>query len=182
MAAPLYMKAAFEESPVSGSPSLQRLLREHFGVTSHHLAPLHSGGKRPPTFVNSSIARPKTLVHANSMGALAQTKTPSVSSSTKNSELQPQKQRTSFATACGAIDDLTGIYLYADKKDEEDGASWECRQFPRASGYPKDPATGIAEMRQPWPLACITKACICQSTNFTKERQWDDPPSSKYSI
>ena len=25
----------------------------------------------------------------------------------------------------------------------EDGA-WECRQFPRASGYPEDPATGIA--------------------------------------
>ena len=29
------------------------------------------------------------------------------------------------------------------KSQEEDGA-WECRQFPRASGYPEDPATGIA--------------------------------------
>jgi predicted PhzF superfamily epimerase YddE/YHI9 len=47
-----------------------------------------------------------------------------------------------FALGCKALDDTTGLYLYA-KSDEEDGA-WQCRQFPRNSGYPEDPATGIA--------------------------------------
>lgn len=36
----------------------------------------------------------------------------------------------------------TGVYLYAPYRDED--YKFECRQFPRPSGYPEDPATGIA--------------------------------------
>jgi predicted PhzF superfamily epimerase YddE/YHI9 len=131
----LYMQAPFEEAPVSHSPSLQRLLREHLHVSSQQLIPRLS--HLPPTFVNSSVARPKTLVHINTLEDLGQAKAPIVASSNS------QQKRTSFATACGAIDESTGIYLYA-YRDDEDGAAWECRQFPRSSGYPEDPATGIA--------------------------------------
>jgi predicted PhzF superfamily epimerase YddE/YHI9 len=149
----LYMQANFEEAPVSHAPSLQRLLRERLGITSSDvLMP-----RRPPTFVNSSIARPKTLVRLNSVQALENAKPPravevaavAVSDNHDDEQTPPttrktRRPRTSFASACGAIDDSTGIYLYAAKDDEEGGGAWECRQFPRASGYPEDPATGIA--------------------------------------
>ena len=66
-----------------------------------------------------------------------------------------------FAEACAAMDDSTGVYLYAPKpslpssdtnitKSNNNGdrrsrhLSFECRQFPRSSGYAEDPATGIA--------------------------------------
>ena len=42
----------------------------------------------------------------------------------------------------------TGVYLYSSftKREivEERDLAFECRQFPRSSGYPEDPATGIA--------------------------------------
>ena len=42
----------------------------------------------------------------------------------------------------------TGVYLYSTftKREivEERDLAFECRQFPRSSGYPEDPATGIA--------------------------------------
>jgi predicted PhzF superfamily epimerase YddE/YHI9 len=126
----LHMRAKWEESRVSHSPSLQRLVREHLGLASNHL--VVKTARRPPTFVNSSIARSKTLVYVNTLEGLEEAKTPAVGDG----------KRTSFAKACGAIDDSSGIYLYA-YRDNEDGA-WECRQFPRSSGYPEDPATGIA--------------------------------------
>lgn len=60
----------------------------------------------------------------------------------------PPANRTSgrnpFAAACGSIDDSTGIYLYSHLQDDDETSSWECRQFPKDSGYPEDPATGIA--------------------------------------
>ena len=37
--ATLYMRTQFEETPVSHSPLLQRLLREHLGITSKDLIP-----------------------------------------------------------------------------------------------------------------------------------------------
>ncbi len=131
----LNMTAPFEEAPVSQTPALYRLLRGHLGIGAEHLV---NTGKQYPTMVNSSIARPKTLVYVNSTQALHQAKQPTVVLGTSDSN----QQRNSFARACDAIDQSTGIYLYATKEDEAD--AWECRQFPRASGYPEDPATGIA--------------------------------------
>jgi len=128
----LRMAATFEEASVSHVPSLYRLLRGHLGITAEHLA---SQGRRYPSLVNASIARPKTLVHVNSLKALSQAKQPKLST-------DHPAQRNSFAAACDAVDHSTGIYLYANRTDEE--AAWECRQFPRSSGYPEDPATGIA--------------------------------------
>jgi predicted PhzF superfamily epimerase YddE/YHI9 len=127
----LSMSATYEESSVSHPPTLARLLRSHLGLGSEHLV---ARGKQYPSLINASVARPKTLVYVNSMEALHQAKQPKVA--------EDIQQRNSFATACRAIDNSTGIYLYTTKPDE-DGA-WECRQFPRSSGYPEDPATGIA--------------------------------------
>jgi trans-2,3-dihydro-3-hydroxyanthranilate isomerase len=127
----LNMAATYEEAPVSHLPALYRLMRAHLGLGTEAMV---SSGKQYPSLLNASIARPKTLVHLNSLDALMRAKQPSVA-------VDP-KQRNSFAAACGAIDQSTGIYLYANKVDEV--GAWECRQFPRASGYPEDPATGIA--------------------------------------
>jgi PhzF family phenazine biosynthesis protein len=125
----LYMRAKFEEAKVSHPPALQRILREHIiGLSNNHLMRTARG---QPTFVNASIARPKTMVYVNDLKALRECKAPA-----------PRVGiRTSFETACAALDDSTGIYVYSSL---EEPGSWECRQFPRASGYPEDPATGIA--------------------------------------
>ena len=89
---------------------------------------------------NASVARPKTLVELASVEALQKAGTPSSDDG-------------SFANACEAMDDSTGVYLYAPRQinRSEDGGQklsscyeYECRQFPRSSGYPEDPATGIA--------------------------------------
>ena len=94
------------------------------------------GSNQPyPHWCNSSIARPKTLVHVPSLKAL------------NEGVLAPSIENDNFRTACD-----TSLYLYSerqrnsgDKDDiESNNSSWECRQFPRASGYPEDPATGIA--------------------------------------
>lgn len=138
----------WEEHPVSHRPLLHRLLREHLGLTSSQSAKSYCHGKLLPTFCNSSIARPKTLVPVQDLSTLRNLIPPKIT---------PGK-RTSFEMACSAIDDSTGIYVYTNRDNEptvDDGeiagsspaatsSSWECRQFPRASGYPEDPATGIA--------------------------------------
>jgi len=90
-----------------------------------------------PTYLNSSVARSKTLI-------------PIVSSERVNAAIPPENP-TKFREMCDSIDS-TGIYLYSTfSKNEIEGAkankkdlAFECRQFPRASGYPEDPATGIA--------------------------------------
>ena len=67
---------------------------------------------------------------------------------------------TNFAEACNIMDDSTGIYVYAPRRypqqqkqqsntnstseNNRSNISFECRQFPRSSGYQEDPATGIA--------------------------------------
>jgi predicted PhzF superfamily epimerase YddE/YHI9 len=127
----LSMSAKYDQFPVSHPPTLMRLLRGHCGLGSEQLV---ARGKQFPSFINASVARPKTLVYVNSMDVLHQATQPKVS--------EDPHQRNSFAAACGAVDDSTGIYLYTTKPDET--GAWECRQFPRASGYPEDPATGIA--------------------------------------
>ena len=127
----LSMSAKYDQSPVSHPPTLMRLLRSHCGLGSEQLI---ARGKKFPSFINASVARPKTLVYVDSTNVLHQAKQPKVS--------DDPHQRNSFATACTAVDDSTGIYLYTTKPNET--GAWECRQFPRASGYPEDPATGIA--------------------------------------
>ena len=121
----LHMAAQWTEDRLSHSPTLQRLLRDSLGLQPSDLTV-----KTPasPTFCNASIARPKTLVQVKSVDALHKATAPG----------QPDH----FRVACDAVDDSTGIYLYAQRPGEE--FEWECRQFPRASGYPEDPATGIA--------------------------------------
>ena len=90
-----------------------------------------------PTYINSSVARPKTLI-------------PIATTERLHAATPPQNPDT-FRKMCDSIHS-TGIYLYSTftKKEMGDAASegrnvtFECRQFPRSSGYPEDPATGIA--------------------------------------
>ncbi|KAL7534128.1 hypothetical protein ACHAXR_005650 [Thalassiosira sp. AJA248-18] len=91
-----------------------------------------------PTYINSSVARRKTLIPIRTADRLHAATPP----------LNPTK----FREMCDSIDDSTGIYLYSTfTQSEIDGSvakgselAFECRQFPRSSGYPEDPATGIA--------------------------------------
>mmetsp|Transcript_1792 Transcript_1792/g.2582 ORF Transcript_1792/g.2582 Transcript_1792/m.2582 type:complete len:321 (-) Transcript_1792:466-1428(-) len=81
--------------------------------------------------INSSVARHKTLIPISSLEKLAIAKDP------RNPQI--------FMHLCDEIKS-TGIYLYRRIDNPTDSLvpSFECRQFPRASGYPEDPATGIA--------------------------------------
>lgn len=74
--------------------------------------------------LNASVARYKTLVQMVSVDALH--------------KVSPPTNPDAFRNACDNIDS-TGLYLYS-----KSSSGFECRQFPRNSGYPEDPATGIA--------------------------------------
>jgi len=78
-----------------------------------------------PTFLNSSVARPKTLIPVKSADRLHAATAPT--------------NATKFQQMCESIDS-TGLYLY----DSSSTMNIECRQFPKSSGYAEDPATGIA--------------------------------------
>jgi len=90
-----------------------------------------------PLFINSSVARYKTLIPISSIETLHAATNPK----------DPDK----FRDLCESIDS-TGIYLYSiytNKEEtketvEEKSITLECRQFPKSSGYQEDPATGIA--------------------------------------
>ena len=75
--------------------------------------------------LNSSVARPKTLIPVKSADLL-------------HAATGPQNA-TKFQQMCESIDS-TGLYLY----DSSTMNNIECRQFPKSSGYAEDPATGIA--------------------------------------
>lgn len=123
----LRMNAAWEEESVPNNVILKSLLTNHLGLTDEDFT--HpSASVAWPTFCNSSVARPKTLVYVSSAETLHRA--------------QPPSDAESFREGCDAIHS-TGLYLYCPM-GEADGSEWECRQFPRASGYPEDPATGIA--------------------------------------
>ncbi len=110
----------FEEAPLSkaGKSALQEWSDQlGWDVAS----------QQPP--INASVARPKTLVQVESVEAVHSARTPPSDGS--------------FAQGCATMDDSTGVYLYAQKPPMQIN-SYECRQFPRSSGYPEDPATGIA--------------------------------------
>ena len=85
---------------------------------------------------NASVARPKTLIRLESEEAVH--------------AAQPPTDPDLFRESCDRIGS-TGIYLYAPKATNNNN-SYECRQFPRASGYPEDPATGIAAAALAWHL------------------------------
>mmetsp|Transcript_7806 Transcript_7806/g.11333 ORF Transcript_7806/g.11333 Transcript_7806/m.11333 type:complete len:315 (-) Transcript_7806:154-1098(-) len=78
------------------------------------------------------FGRPKTMVRLNELQDLQET-----CSGT------PENVR-HFESNCITTNDSTGLYLYAETSDDQDNVFYECRQFPKASGYPEDPATGIA--------------------------------------
>ncbi len=77
------------------------------------------------TFLNSSVARSKTLIPVKSADRLHAATAPT--------------NATKFQKMCESIDS-TGLYLY----DSSSTMNIECRQFPKSSGYAEDPATGIA--------------------------------------
>ena len=78
------------------------------------------------TFLNSSVARSKTLIPVKSAERLHAATAP--------------KDATKFQQMCESIDS-TGLYLYDSSSTMN---NIECRQFPKSSGYAEDPATGIA--------------------------------------
>lgn len=91
-----------------------------------------------PLFINSSVARPKTLIPISSIQRLHAATPPQ----------HPDK----FRDMCDAMES-TGVYLYSSTtptaiepatSDKKISIEFECRQFPRWSGYSEDPATGIA--------------------------------------
>ena len=100
-----------------------------------------------PSCRNSTVARYKTLIPIVSLEKLHTAKNP------KNSDL--------FRNLCDSIDS-TGLYLYCPIINSScSSKSYECRQFPRASGYPEDPATGIAASA----LACSLRKMNQSSSN-----------------
>lgn len=124
--AKLQMKTPYEQQIVSKPSILSENLSLHCNIEGGDLL-IDSSGQS--TCCHASVARPKTLIPLNSANLV-------------NEKAVAPKLSKEFAGACKNLDDTTGLYLYAPSK-EEDGM-WECRQFPRASGYPEDPATGIA--------------------------------------
>ena len=126
----LNMTVPYKETEISQTPLLYRMLRDYLLVEPADLATI-AGTQTPQNICNASIARPKTLVPLASIDSL------------QNKTIAPKPSSSKgFELSCNALDQSTGIYLYA-KSETEDGA-WECRQFPRSLGYPEDPATGIA--------------------------------------
>jgi PhzF family phenazine biosynthesis protein len=75
--------------------------------------------------LNATTSRAKTLVHLDGVEAL--------------DRLEPDLDR--VEQVCSTIGS-TGLYPFAVVDD--DGRRLAARQFPRSSGYPEDPATGIA--------------------------------------
>jgi predicted PhzF superfamily epimerase YddE/YHI9 len=93
--------------------------------------------KKWPTFLNSSVARPKTLIPITTIQRLH--------------AATPPQNPVKFRDMCDSIGS-TGLYLYSSATTEigttpindKVELEFECRQFPRFSGYSEDPATGIA--------------------------------------
>lgn len=81
--------------------------------------------RSPQPIENAATSRTKTMIPMNSVEAL--------------DALAPDFQR--IETVCDGIGS-TGLYPYA--VSDESGQCFDARQFPRASGYPEDAATGIA--------------------------------------
>lgn len=118
----LHMRSTFTQAPIDDKAVIGDLL---------HMIRLDDSvlSNKWPSLGNSSVARPKTLLQIKSLDALQ--------------SAQPPSDPDAWRIACDAIGS-TGVYLYAPIGLEDETTTYECRQFPRASGYPEDPATGIA--------------------------------------
>ena len=116
----------------SQANSLDDLLRE-IGLNISDVPPKSKDENDTcwPTFINSDVARAKTLIPIETTELL-------------HSALPP-KDPNKWRELCDGIES-TGIYLYSTFTAEVNDKNivFESRQFPRASGYPEDPATGIA--------------------------------------
>ena len=144
--AELTMKSKLVESDIPDFITLGHV-REAIGLRMEDIS---LGGTGLPSYINSSIARNKTLM------PLLDEKRLQVGPKNPDPE--------EWQRLCDKIDS-TGVYLYCpvekdsmeeddyvgdnevggdDEKSDEVVLRYECRQFPRASGYPEDPATGIA--------------------------------------
>ena len=130
----LIMNTIHYEQECSNSQhcSLEDLLSE-IGLSNNDVS---SDSDTLPVFINSSVARYKTLIPIESIETLHAATNPK----------DPDK----FRNICESIDS-TGIYLYSicnndeeTNEKEEKCITLECRQFPKSSGYPEDAATGIA--------------------------------------
>ena len=123
------MDVTHEEETCNPDSLLGEFLSE-LGLGLEDVPARGGGGSDWPTFVNSSVARHKTLIPIRSAGRLHAASAPA----------DPEK----FREMCDSIGS-TGVYIYSAGDDPDDlPAHFECRQFPRASGYAEDPATGIA--------------------------------------
>ena len=118
----LQMPSALSEEEVDYEKTLQLL--HQVGLSKEDVM-MEQSANIIPSFINSSVARNKTLI-------------PLKSTSILNSAINP-KDELLFRDLCDEIHS-TGLYLYTPLSS----LSYECRQFPRFSGYPEDPATGIA--------------------------------------
>ena len=114
----LHMRSAFSQEPIADQHVLRRLI-DMIQVNEEAIS------MSMPSYCNASVTRPKTLLNVKSAKALHAAQAP--------------PDPVAFRRACDAIHS-TGLYLYSLLRNNE----YECRQFPRASGYPEDPATGIA--------------------------------------
>lgn len=108
-------KGRVEALPRNGQAETEIL--SVLGITSNELAPL--------PIQNASTSRVKTLVPLKSTSVL--------------DGLRPDFDR--MEALCDRIGS-TGLYPYAPS--DRDGQIFDARQFPKSSGYPEDPATGIA--------------------------------------
>jgi PhzF family phenazine biosynthesis protein len=124
----LHMQTKYEENLVKHMPTLMRTCRDRLGlIDSEAVVEPFSADNPHPTFVNASVARPKTMLYIRTMDQLQ--------------SLSPPSNPITFQNACDAMQ-TTGIYAYTKRPNED--SAYECRQFPRASGYAEDPSTGIA--------------------------------------
>ena len=80
-------------------------------------------------FSSVAAGRAKTLLEITSRDALE--------------SAQPPADPDAWRILCDAIGS-TGIYLYTPRGVPDETTTYDVRQFPRASGYREDPATGIA--------------------------------------
>jgi len=132
--------ATYTQRPVLNPSALYRILRASCNL---NLLDLQIPDSETPTFVHASAlfngGRPKTLVYVKDIQTLNE-----ICKAPSPSDAQRFQRSLEYLNDGGADDDITtsGLYLYT-KHHELDGA-YVCRQFPIASGYPEDAATGIA--------------------------------------
>ena len=122
----LNIRDSFSFQKLPHPPAVLRILRDKIGLEGIDLAE-HTPDfpRRFPTFCNVTVfGRPKTLIYINAGDRLHSIEAPPVGPA--------------FEAACFALQS-TGIYMYTPTPE-----GYECRQFPKSSGYPEDPATGVA--------------------------------------